>query len=253
MKPAVLFTLTIILLTGTRLQSQMTPDTIIDECLTYHMIYKGLHVADSQLLFSQQNPDTFLISWYANTRSIFYLLFPLENLYRVYWSPSLELYKMEKRIRQKNIDQDWIIHYNRQQHYAVTNNGKRWEIDPACRSLLGMVYYVRLYDPDLGDSFSFVADIESECWQVSGTTTAAVQEYDSIIKPERDILLTFKPLNDTKNRSWNSDLFTNNVSRENACLHIKLGPSPQSVPTMIAFENTDKPVRMQLVKVEDNL
>lgn len=221
-------------------------DAFLNEHLSYHMYYKGLHVADSYLNFRENDSQYFEITWHANTRSLFYLLFPIDNTYRTVWSKWTTLERFEKEIDQKNIQQNWSIHYDHANRLAVVDSNRQWKIQPYCRTLTGLIYILRLKNPDFGDSLSFIVDIESQSWELTGVTKS-VSESVYLFKADREIVFTFSPETAIRERTWDTDLLTHNIGRPGAQLRIQLGPAPDNIPLLIAFENIAKPVSMQLI------
>lgn len=219
------------------------------------MYYKGWHVADSELKFTEWHRDSLMISWHANTRSLFYLLFPLDNTYKSIWTKKdLKLHRFEKSIKQKNIEQNWKIYYNHSKGHAKVDSSRQWNIQPGCRSLVGLIYTLRIQNPVCGDSVSFFVDIESQIWQLQGRIRIPSEHPNTPVAPDREIIFTFKPADEIKERSWDTDLLTNNIGRDKARLYILLGPSPENIPVLISFENIDKPVSMRFIsRTESNL
>jgi hypothetical protein len=213
----------------------------IGEKLNYSMIYKGLPSARAELRL-QRNGDGFDITLTAHTRPLFDALFKIDNWYTVTLSADGKMQSVAKQIVQKNIRQDMTIHYDWERLRASTPDHE-WPILPVCEHLLSMLYGVRLQNPQLGDSLSYILDVESQLWQIAGVVTQMTEN-----PAERQIIFSFTPVLPIHRRAWRTDLLTHRLARTNSQLIVRLGPPPQNVPRFISFGGNENRVEMKLGK-----
>lgn len=221
-----------------------------NEHLVFSMKFKGLSTAKSQM--SLQSKNGFVkISWTVHTRSIFNLLFHIDNRYESWIdSQSGALLETMKQIDQKNIQQRFHIRYDWENLQAQTDDSLRWPIKENCIDLLTMLYQVRAMDWDSAAPADFLLDVESQLWRVRGAKTSR-EKIDGPFSqlPAQQIVLIFSPLEKVKKRAWKTDLLTNRIARPGGELLIWLGPPPQRLPLLIQFGAEGSIAQMKLQKV----
>ncbi|MDZ7371732.1 MAG: DUF3108 domain-containing protein [candidate division KSB1 bacterium] len=212
--------------------------TWIGERLSYVMYYKGLPTARAFLSLKHQN-GRYIAELSVRTRPMFDSLFKINNIYRTVFDRE-GLYRVEKRIDQKNIRQELVIDYDQNALRAQTDNGISWPIQPHCTQLLAILYELRTSNPQPGEKLSFLLDVESQLWRIE-----AVTEQNSR-KGERLFVFGFTAAAPPQPRPWRTDLLTNRLAGLQSRLLIRLGPPPQNLPLLISFGGPDGRVDMKL-------
>lgn len=224
-----------------------------NEQLLFSMKFKGLSTAKSRMSL-QSKGDFVKILWTVHTRSIFNLLFHIDNRYEsLIDRQSGELLETMKKIDQKNIQQIFHIRYDWKNLQARTDDGLHWQVEKNCIDLLTMLYQIRAMDPGKTMNLDFLLDVESQLWQVKGT----VKGRGKIDGPfshlsARQIVLTFQPSGQLKKRSWKTDLLTNRIARPGGELVLWLGSPPEQLPLLIQFGAEGSVVQMKLQKAVNN-
>ena len=218
------------------------------EILTFNMKFSGFSTATSKFYTELNDPRYFGINWDLRSKTIYKLLFNVNNHYFTLIDLNNRLpVKQYKKIEQKNINQSFETVFDREKSIAKTDNGLQWPITKNCMDLLSMLYHIRSIDLAPGDSLSYTLDIESHIWRISGL----VREGDKIDGPfqeliTRQIVFSFAPELPVLKRKWKTDLLTNRISRPDTRLTISLGPRPESLPIYLKFETSDTSVEMLL-------
>lgn len=215
-----------------------SPDAWIGERLSYVMYYKGLPTSRAFLSLKNQN-GRYIAELTVRTRPMFDSLFKINNFYRTVFDRNV-LYRVDKRIDQKNIRQELVIDYDQNALRAQADNGFSWPIQPHCTQLLAMLYELRARNPQPGEKLSFLLDVESQLWRIE-----AVTEQDGR-KGERLFVFGFSAAAPLQPRPWRTDLLTNRIAGPQSRLLIRLGPPPQNLPLLISFGGPDGRVDMKL-------
>ncbi|MDZ7315858.1 MAG: DUF3108 domain-containing protein [candidate division KSB1 bacterium] len=213
-------------------------DAWINERLSYVMYYKGLPTARALISLKQQN-GRYIAELTVRTRPMFDSLFKINNIYRTVFDRE-GLYRVDKRIDQKNIRQDLVIDYDRTALRAQADNGISWPIQPQCTQLLAMLYELRGRNPQAGEKLSFLLDVESQLWRIEAVTEQSSR------KGERLFVFDFTAAAPPQPRPWRTDLLTNRLAGPQSRLLIRLGPPPQNLPILISFGGPDGRVDMKL-------
>ena len=229
-------------------------ETFTGEHLEFSMKYKGIQSATSVMSSSVQD-TVFNITWKINTKSVFTWLFKIHNIYTSQFSlKECRTLKSEKKINQKNIQQNLSIKYDWEKLTAFSNVDSTWEIPSlGCYDLLSMIYKLRTIEKQNLDSSHFVVDIESQIWNVKVNILGEKKLKNNLgISTVEKVELTFLPFGKTAKRKWKTDLLNNRISKPNSKIQIWFGPFPKRLPLVMKFGTDESSVEMTLQKLSTN-
>ena len=214
-----------------------------NEHLEFSLYYKGINVAASSMWMSAKG-DGAQISWSIKTRPLSTLLFKIDNRYDVLIRGDGRLVQANKKIEQKNIQDEWQVVYDWTSLTARSNHAIDWPVHADCQNVLSMLYDLRRRRLTEGDSVEYILDVESQIWRAIGRVEKEnTADGNSGVL---EIVFTFRPALEIQQRRWKTDLLTNRLARRTSDLVIRLSPPPARLPLLLCFGSKDERVEMKL-------
>jgi len=227
----------------------------IGELTEYTLSYFGVpaskicfHVVDTLRL---NNRLIFQVNVAAKSIGFWSKLFKLDNIYESYidYHHLLPL-KFSKKVRQKNIKQNWMISFDQANHIAQIDSEKVWPIPENCHNFFSMIYTIRQLNFADIDSFELYLDVESIVWK----TVIRKIAREIICLPSGNykairFSLDFIPVEKGKKRSWKTDLLTNRMANENSELSIWFSDDAFRMMLMIEYKHSIFSTKVQLSKI----
>lgn len=161
----------------------------------------------------------------AKNQNIFNFLFRVENEYRTQIQNNTFLpLRMEKKINQKNIEEQTVIIYDQASHLAYKDSSFSWTLPVACHNYFSMLFFLRNQPLHPGDCYTFNLDVEYLTWEVE----ACVQQLEAIELDNRNdtairVDLNYKSLTNDHKRPWKTDLLTNRIARKGGKMVVWFG------------------------------
>ncbi len=217
------------------------------EKLYYDLYYHGLPIARACLYIPESDP--FLIRASIDTKPLTDLVFKVHNSYELQLQPDTEKpIRYSKRIRQRNITQDFDVRYDFGQLRALMNDTITWKITHSTTNLFIMLYQLRSFSLKAGDTVEFDLDVESESWRAIGhihqNNSLQIAEHES----EYEIAFSFLPdSSHMRRRPWKTDLLTNRITK-GGYLRILLGGSPWKIPLLMQTGSGENSIEMKWMK-----
>jgi hypothetical protein len=213
-----------------------------NERLEFDFIYKGLNVVHSEM-WLEFDESTTIFNWTVATKPVAQFLFRVNNYYQVTVDSSGTLLQSTKKIDQKNIQQEWVVDYDWNFLQAQSNQNYAWPFVERCTHILSMLYDMRTRPFALGDTLTYLLDIESQIWNIKGVVQSLQIDgnFDT-----HEIVFHFSPALDIVERVWKTDIVTNRIGRDNSTLTVQLGPAPERKPLLIRFGSDDAQIEMRL-------
>ncbi len=224
----------------------------LNEKLDFSLSYKGLGSAKSTMIFqtSHNNSNNYTVLWNVATRGFYSFLFKIDNQYKTTMDASGRLLSVEKKIHQKNIEQNMNIHYDHGKLIAAVNDTLFYNIRPHSQNLLSLLYNLRTMKVEPGDSLEFILDVENEFWKMNGVVRQTENvKGDFSYLPVLMYTFEFSSFPDYKRRPWKTDLFTNRIAGPDSKLLIILSNDDQKLPLYLEFGGQGGSVQMRLERV----
>ncbi len=103
----------------------------------------------------------------AKTYGLFSSLFYVTNRYTTLIDPTTGLpIIFSKQVHQKNIQQAWTIVYDQNQHLAVIDSARSWQIPSNCHTYFSMLCFLRARCLASGATDTLNLDVENLSYQV---------------------------------------------------------------------------------------
>lgn len=231
------------------------PLPYIGEYAEYALSYFGvpasnisIHLVDTLRLNSAL---IFRIRVSAKAIGVWSKLFNLDNFYEAYIDYHCLLpLRLSKKIRQKNIEQDWSIEFDQHNHIAKIDSEKIWSIPENCHSFFSMIYVIRRTNFNDNNRLEIYLDVESLIWKV----IIKKMDRELIHLPAGDykaikFSLDFKPLIKGQKRCWKTDLLTNRMANENSKILIWLSDDSSRIMLMLQYKHSVFSTKVQLCKI----
>lgn len=149
--------------------AQSNPDATRLYKWEYSISYLNIPSTDLTFLinesFMQEDRKLLRIDITAKTYGVLSRFFWVDNQYTVLIEPESYLpISLSKRINQKNIQQNWTIHYDNIRNLAWLDSGSSWTISPDCHNFFSMLFFLRLQPLESGERYSLNLDVEQLAW-----------------------------------------------------------------------------------------
>jgi len=231
---------------------QPRPATGRVEIIAYDLTYFGLPA--SSIVFETRSPcDSSKILIHAEARSsgLWSKLFRVDNRYQTRIDRRRLLpVEYSKQIDQKNVQHAWTITYHQDQQRAVIDSARVWSIPSDCHNFFSMLYRIRRFDFERGDSLVLNLDVETLLWRV----TIRREAFEALSTPEGKfdaikLACDFEPLNPDYKRPWKTDVLTNRIARADATGYIWISRDAPRVLLKIDYQFSVAALHARLRKI----